>query len=243
MIKLNKGDAPPQLTDDFISEQTERYKNTKESVWNVEWLKEALLKLSNNKCAYCEGKLDLKSEYMEVEHFRDKKDFPDDVLLWNNLLPSCKHCNGHKSSHNVIDEPIINPFIEDPKNHIYLRSYMYRHKDILGQSTIDVLDLNDCPRLVVARCILGSEINKLLEERLSEIKTGLTVRGSITRFKNKFRNLIKKCLPDAEYAAVCSTELITNADYGQIITEMKSLDIWDDEFEEYDNLIKSISLL
>lgn len=243
MIKLNKGNAPRQLTDSFISEQTERYKTTKESVWNVEWLKEALLKLSNNKCAYCEGKLDLKSEYMEVEHFRDKKDFPDDVLLWDNLLPSCKHCNGHKSSHNVVDEPIINPFIEDPKNHIYLRSYMYRHKDILGQCTIDVLNLNDCPRLVVARCILGSEINKLLEERLSEIKTGLTVRGAKTRFKNKFRNLIEKCLPDAEYAAVCSTELITNTDYGQIITEMKSLDIWDDEFEEYDNLIRSIALI
>ena len=167
----------------------------------------------------------------------------DDVLLWDNLLPSCKHCNGHKSSHNVVDEPIINPFIENPKNHIYLRSYMYKHKDILGHSTIDVLDLNDCPRLVVARCIIGSEINKLLEERLSEIKTGLTVRGARTRFKNKFRNLIKKCLPDAEYAAVCSTELITNSDYGQIIAEMKSLDIWDDEFEEYDNLIRSIALL
>lgn len=78
-------EMPPQLTDSFISEQAERYKNTKESVCNVEWIKEALLKLSNNKCTYGEGKLNLKSEYMEVEHFRDKKDYPDYVLLWDNL--------------------------------------------------------------------------------------------------------------------------------------------------------------
>lgn len=40
MIKLEKGDAPAELTDDFVKEQTEIYKNTKKSVWNVDWLKQ-----------------------------------------------------------------------------------------------------------------------------------------------------------------------------------------------------------
>lgn len=243
MIKLEKGNAPAELTDDFVKEQTEIYKNTKKSVWNVDWLKEALLKLSNNKCAYCEGNLDLRSDYVEVEHFRDKKDFPDEVLIWENLLPSCKHCNGHKSTHNVVTEPIINPFNEDPKNHIYLRSYMYKSKDSLGKSTIEVLDLNDTSRLVIARCKIGTEINKLLCEYLEEINNGLTARGSKTRFKNKFRGLLKKCLPAAEYSAVCSTELVTSKEYAEIIEDMKAQELWDAEFEKYHNIVTSIALI
>lgn len=128
--------------------------------------------MSNQKCAYCEGRLDLKSDYMEVEHFRDKKDYPNDVLIWENLLPSCKHCNGNKSSHDVVSEPIINPFVDVPREHIFLKSYLYKPKDELGKSTIYVLDLNDCTRLVIARCTLGTEINKRLEDRLNEIKMG-----------------------------------------------------------------------
>ena len=132
MIKLTRNTAPDKLTEEFVKKGTEKYKNTKESVWNVDWLKEALLDMSNQKCAYCEGRLDLKSDYMEVEHFRDKKDYPNDVLIWENLLPSCKHCNGNKSSHDVVSEPIINPFVDVPREHIFLKSYLYKPKDELG---------------------------------------------------------------------------------------------------------------
>ncbi|MCI7782046.1 MAG: HNH endonuclease [Parabacteroides sp.] len=243
MIKLTRNTAPDKLSEEFVKEGTEKYKTTKESVWNVDWLKEALLNMSNQKCAYCEGRLDLKSDYMEVEHFRDKKDYPNDVLIWENLLPSCKHCNGHKNSHDVISEPIINPFVDFPKEHIFLKSYLYKPKDELGQSTIDVLDLNDSTRLVIARCTLGTEINKRLEERLHEIKTGLTQTGAKKRFKNKMRELMKKCLPDAEYSAVCSTELISSTEYAEIVNLMKDLSIWDEEFEDYNSIISSIALV
>ena len=64
MIKLTRNTAPDKLTEKFVKKGTEKYKNTKESVWNVDWLKEALLDMSNQKCAYCEGRLDLKSDYM-----------------------------------------------------------------------------------------------------------------------------------------------------------------------------------
>lgn len=241
MIKLTRNAAPDKLTDEFVKEGTEKYKRNKESVWNVDWLKEALLSLSNQKCAYCEGRLDLKSDYMEVEHFRDKKDYPEEVLIWENLLPSCKHCNGHKSSHDVVNEPIINPFIDVPNEHIYLKSYLYKHKDDLGRNTIDVLDLNDSTRLVIARCKLGTEINKLLEERLDEIQNGLTKTGAKKRFQNKMRELMKKCLPESEYSAVCSTELIHSVEYSNIVNIMKELDIWNEEFEQYNSTISSIA--
>lgn len=241
MIKLTRNAAPTQLSDKFVREGTEKYKTNKESVWNVNWLKKALLDLSNQKCAYCEGRLDLKSEYMEVEHFRDKKDYPDDVLNWENLLPSCKHCNGHKSSHDVVSEPIINPFENNPKEHIFLKSYLYKPKDDLGRNTIDVLDLNDSTRLVIARCTLGTEINKQLEDRLNEINSGLTQAGTKKRFQNKMRELMKKCLPESEYSAVCSTELIHSVEYSNIVNLMKELNIWDEEFEQYNSTISSIA--
>lgn len=242
MIKLTRGAAPEKLTEQFVAEGTAKFKQTKASVWNVEWLKEALLDLSHKKCAYCEGRLDLKSDYMEVEHFRDKSDYPDDVLKWENLLPSCKHCNGHKSTHDVVDEPIINPFEDDPKEHIYLKSYLYKSKDELGRNTIDVLDLNDCSRLVVARCELGTQLNKLLDKRLNEIKDGLSKKRAKKQFQNDMRELMKACLPKAEYAAVCATELIESVEYPQIVKLMKELGIWSDEFENYHTIISSIAL-
>ena len=242
MIKLTRGAAPEKLTDQFVAEGTAKFKQTKASVWNVEWLKEALLDLSHKKCAYCEMDLKGESKYMEVEHFRDKGKYPDDVLKWENLLPSCKHCNGHKSTHDVVDDPIINPFEDDPKEHIYLKSYLYKSKDDLGRSTIDVLDLNDSTRLVSVRCQLGTQLNKLLEERLNEIEDGLTKRDAKKKFQNKIRELLKMCLPEAAYAAVCATELMESVEYPQIVKLMKELGIWSDEFEDYHTRISSIAL-
>lgn len=244
MIKLTKCAAPAKLTKQFIKVKTAEYKSgIDKSPWNVDWLKEALLDLSHKKCAYCEGRLDIKSDYMEVEHFRDKSDYPDDVLKWENLLPSCKHCNGHKSTHNVVAEPIINPFVDEPKEHIYLKSYLYKYRDDLGKTTIDVLDLNDCTRLVVARFELGTQLNKLLIERLDEIENGLTQKGAKKRFQNKVRELMKMCLPEAEYAAICSTELMESTEYHKIVERMKVLDIWSNEFEDYQTMIASIALI
>lgn len=243
MIKLTKGAPPEKLTEKFVQEGTANFKKTKTSVWNVQWLKDALLNLSHKKCAYCEMNLERESKYMEVEHFRDKSRYPDDVLKWENLLPSCKHCNGHKSAHDVVAEPIINPFVDVPKEHIYLKSYLYKPKDELGRSTIDVLDLNDCTRLVMARCELGTQLNKLLEERLDEIKNGLTKKGAKNRFQNKMRGLMRMCLIEAEYAAVCATELMESDEYQCIVERMKKLGIWSDEFKGYHTIISSIALV
>lgn len=48
-------------------------KRAKKSVWNNEHIKSALLLSSHGKCAYCECSLTSESNYMEVEHFEDKK--------------------------------------------------------------------------------------------------------------------------------------------------------------------------
>lgn len=242
MIKLERSEAPEKLTADFIREGVRQFKETKKSVWNVSWLKEALLNQSHRKCAYCEGKLGEKSEYMEVEHFKDKSDYPDDVLTWDNLLPSCKHCNGHKSNHDVVKEPIVNPFVDEPKAHLGLHHYLYKGKDEKGKATISVLDLNDSEQLVVVRFKVGAAINQELEERLEEIESGFSNQRARSRFRNKMLKLMKACLPEAEYSAVCATELVTSSEYKDIVERMKAEEIWNEEFESMNQKIASIAM-
>ena len=109
MIKLERSFPPIFLTSIEVKRLTEEYKTTKNSVWNIVELKKALLETSYGKCAYCECDLTVESKYMEVEHFRDKDSYPDDVVEWLNLLPSCKRCNGAKGTHDTVIEPIVNP--------------------------------------------------------------------------------------------------------------------------------------
>ena len=101
MIKLVRENRPDFLTDEKILELTTNFKSTKSSVWNNKHIKKPLLQSSHGKCAYCECPLTSDSNYMEVEHFEDKHHNEDKVVVWENLLPSCKKCNGSKGIHNV----------------------------------------------------------------------------------------------------------------------------------------------
>lgn len=245
MIRLGRKDAPIELTPQFVQEQTELFRKTKESVWNIEWLKKSLMGLSNGKCAYCECRLDSESNYMEVEHFKDKADYPNSVLEWDNLLPSCKHCNGHKSNHDVVNEPIVNPFVDYPSKHLFFQYYRYKAKDDKGQSTIDVLDLNDPERkLVEVRFNLGNQIQDSLNGFL-EILEGYLKQPSI-KMKNKLVGRLvatmQLCLPESEYSAACATVLHSCDEYQQLKEGMKANGIWTDVLEEYDVKSRAICL-
>ena len=54
---------------------------------------------------------------------------------------------------------------------------------------------------------------------------------------------MKKCLPESEYSAVCSTELIHSVEYSNIRDIMKKMGIWNEEFEQYNSTISSIALI
>lgn len=245
MIRLVRKDAPSELTSQFVQKKTDLFKKSKENVWNIEWLKKSLMELSNGKCAYCECDLKVESNYMEVEHFKDKSDYPDCVLEWENLLPSCKHCNGHKSSHDVIKEPIVNPFIDEPKNHLYFQYYRYKAKDNKGQCTIDVLDLNDAERqLVDVRFNLGNQIQdslnnflELLDDYLKKPSVGIK-----NKLRGRLASTMQLCLPNSEYSAACATILHSCAEYQHLREIMKSNDLWTDTLEEYDKASRAICL-
>ena len=91
MIKLQREPKPEFLTKEKVSDLTAHFKaNPKVTVWKHEEIGKILLKSSTNKCAYCECVLQIEDSYMQVEHFKDKDTYPDDVINWDNLLPSCE---------------------------------------------------------------------------------------------------------------------------------------------------------
>lgn len=211
MIRLTRTDPPKKLTAEFVREKTEHFKATGNTVWDYDWLKNGLTAMSHEKCAYCECQLGEADSYMEVEHFKDKNDYPDDVLRWENLLPSCKRCNTNKSDHDVVAVPIINPFETDPVEHIYISNYFFRTYDRLGWDTIKVLDLNEHPRLVMARFKTGGKVMSTLSERRQEIPD-LDTDMKWKLFRTRFSKLMDQCLPQSTYSALCATLFLENPD-------------------------------
>ena len=109
MIPLQRAPKPDYLTDEKVQELTNQYQlNIKNTVWKSLEIKEPLLESSNKKCAYCECILQEKDSYSQIEHFHPKLLYPQEVVLWDNLLPACGRCNAHKGDHNTVKIPIIN---------------------------------------------------------------------------------------------------------------------------------------
>lgn len=245
MIKLNRLYTPIKLTPAFVQEKTDRYIATKKSVWNIDWLKDSLMNLSNGKCAYCECSLKKESNYMEVEHFEDKHQYPDKVMNWDNLLPSCKHCNGHKLTHDVRKDPIVNPFVDNPYDHLYFQYYRYKAKDKKGENTISVLDLNDGERrLVDTRFEIGNALQQSLEElliKLNDYQTSPTVPKK-NKLVGAVINTIRQCLPESEYAALCATVLHSCNEYKELKESLKECGLWSQVLDEYDQASRSICL-
>jgi uncharacterized protein (TIGR02646 family) len=132
MIKLELHPKPAQLTDQLVNDKTMAYMADKtKRVWNLPWLKDAIAAMSYNKCCYSEVRINQESIYMEIDHFLPKSAYPNKVLEWGNLLPSCKACNMAKREHDPVREPIVNPFDEHPKEYFYFQGWAYKSKTVL----------------------------------------------------------------------------------------------------------------
>lgn len=243
MIKINKSPRPVELTDSLVKQLTLEYKTTGNSVWKKSFIEKALLESSHSKCAYCECKLNVESKYMEVEHYHDKSTHPDQVVVWDNLLPSCKRCNGHKHRHNTITNPIVNPTTMDPRKHLTLKCYRLRGKDDVGKETIEVLMLNDTRKVVQRRF----EISQLVHEKIEDLCERCNIFASgkkTTRLRNRIvqttKNILVEASPQAEYAASVATDIMCDSNFTEIVDILKSEGLWD---QELDNLFRDASTL
>jgi len=97
------------------------------SIYNSAKVKESLLKLYNNKCAYCESKINPATSSVRIDHYRPKdkvKDIDKKEIIghngyywlgyeWTNLLPTCEICNSKKS--NIFPIKIENQRRKEPE--------------------------------------------------------------------------------------------------------------------------------
>jgi uncharacterized protein (TIGR02646 family) len=245
MIKLQAIAQPVELTDDVITQLTKEYKATEKSVWKQSYITEALLKMSFGKCCFCETSINEESKYMEVEHFHPKSLYPDEVLLWNNLLPICKRCNVKKLNHDTKKEPIIHPVRDNPKEHLKLKDYRFYKKTELGKCTIAVTDLNDRQRLVNVRFKIGNRIGEELDRLIDSTQD--YVNEPSPRRRNKIvatlKNLMLEGTKEYPYSATAATVILTDINYEDIKQLFIVNNLWDYDFLQLEQQVSYCALI
>jgi len=243
MIKLDLPDKPIQLTVDLQTRLTLEYKDTGKTVWKIEWLKKAVSDMSFGKCCFSEIRLGEESKYMEIEHFHSKNRYPDEVMEWGNLMPSCKKCNGTKLEHDTLNEPIVNPFTDNPKDYLFFKNYRYypKNKNEIGHRTIDVLGLNDHNHFVTPRFKIGNEIIERLQDFKDNVLNLEDKRNA--RYILRLKNLLEQGNRKEEYAALVSTTILSDENFKDIKELLKLKGFWDDEFESLKSELEFCALL
>lgn len=240
MIKIHRISAPHELTPEVKEQLTNDFKaDSKKAVWNKSYIREGLLKMSHNKCCYCECLIGDGEGEVHIDHFMPKSIYPDLVVDWGNLLPSCSHCNKNKSTHDPSKERIIDPTQDDPKSYFYLKLYRYYSKDSnmnsIGKTTIDVLALNDSDTKVLKRYQLGNALSERIQDVLNLMQECNDMIITNTRKRNKIINsckdILKFGLPTAQFSAFMATIICHDADFHELKKCLKKYGLWDEELQ------------
>ncbi|CAA0185192.1 HNH endonuclease [Acinetobacter baumannii] len=225
MIKLQRKDKPSYLTEDKVKELTEKFKSTGKSVWNCDQIKNPLSESSNHKCAYCESDLTEPTTYMEVEHFIPKSKNADLVVNWDNLLPSCKRCNGTKNDEDVVLKPIINPFDQEPKEEFYFDLFYIFGKTTVGINSVETLNLND-ESLFLKRCKVAGAAKTSLKHMSNEF----SLAHKLNHFnRNRLRAVLLAAQPERPYSAFVATIIHTTIEYDQLRQRFIDEGLWTKE--------------
>lgn len=134
-------DRGAELTEEFLQN------NGRTSPWRNVEIKDALIKETSSKCAYCESEM-LAVSFGEIEHIRPKSKYPHLVLDWGNLTLVCSKCNNEKRDKYFEELSFVNPYEDDVAEHIFAGgAYLYSSTE-RGEITIREIKLNDGARLI-----------------------------------------------------------------------------------------------
>lgn len=231
MIKINKVPCPSELTPQIKVALTQDYIDKGNSVWRKKYIKEALLLSSHNKCAFCECLLNKESNYLEVEHFHHKDMYPNEVVDWDNLLPSCKRCNTTKGQYDTYINPFVNPSTMSPKDHIVLDTFLLRPVTLAGDNTIEELNLNDLDKLFSARYALSQVTIKGLENIYQHILSYLENKTNrkLTKIVSSTKAILNEGVETSAYSAIISTFIINSTTFMVIKAFLIKEGKWDSE--------------
>lgn len=174
MIKLTRGDEPAILK---VNKQTwaQELKDEMDSglsinqassskKYNHPDVKESLMRASFGKCMYCESKV-RHVDHGEIEHIRPKSVFPQSVFEWENLGFVCSVCNNKKRDQFDTETPIVDPFVDDPSEHLvpFGPTFFPKPGSNRGQITLITVDLNRIDLVERRREKIG-QLHTLLEK-------------------------------------------------------------------------------
>ncbi|MER7421017.1 HNH endonuclease signature motif containing protein [Micromonospora peucetia] len=151
MIKLRKGPQPAVLSRNGEPWKAEyqqalaagKRRSDIPARYRHPEIKEAVRAESFDKCLYCETKIS-HAQFGDVEHIVPISAKPEDVVTWENLGYVCQVCNNKKRDYWDESCPLLNPYHEDPNDHILFLGpwVMHRPGDERGRVTARRLHLN-----------------------------------------------------------------------------------------------------
>ena len=164
--------------------------------------KNALAKAASGKCMYCESKIGHVS-YPQIEHIKPKKKFPELEFVWENLGFCCQICNTNKGQKYDEARPFINPYNENPEDHIgFLGYYIYpKHGSLRGEYTIKEIGLE------------RNELNDRRKEKIDGVEK--MIKAAFSTKSDSLRNqaideIKKEAGKDMEYSAAIESVLIAH---------------------------------
>ena len=242
MIKLERPPKPDELAENEEKLLHRYLKNKNNVVWREDYIVTELFSMTHEKCAYCE-----KKDYpLEVEHYYCKHKHPKRVVDWENLLPVCHRCNTQKSDHDCDAEPIINPAVDYPKDHVKYKNgrFFVRNGSRKGNCTITYLKLDNTNTTGIPRDTIFNDVDSRIEEciyRLDHLVDDPPVEFEITC--NCVKKLFELTQKENGFSAIYATEILEHPRYKELKVKMKDKGIWKKSaIHKLEAYAKSISL-
>lgn len=246
MIKLTRPAKDPLLStnEHLLTAEFECDTTRSKPVWDKDYIKTPLFRMTHEKCAYCETP----SDCLEVDHFLCKSKHPHLVVDWDNLFPACEYCN--KKAKKDIDckkEPIIDPCNDNPAYHLVFRNMLYMPKifgNVIARNTIKLLKLNNRPALSKTYGSIVDAVNEKLEMYTNEINN-IDDKSRIDKmdFADRFIKFMKLAQPEHAYSAIYATSMVTNPDYEGLKSLLRKKKIWNSKkMQPLDDTINAIAL-
>ncbi|HAT1956920.1 TPA: HNH endonuclease [Legionella pneumophila] len=190
MIKIHRPPCPNP-----VALKKENYKHTAN--------KKALADACFDKCMYCESKI-TQTYYGDIEHIKPKSKFSELEFEWDNLGFICARCNGLKQDKFHQDTPFIDPYKENPEDHVIAIGAFIHHKhgSERGEITISEIALNR-DNLIERRQERIDAINKAID-------ACFRTKNQVLK-ANALAELKKESEADKEYSLCIKQLLITQA--------------------------------
>lgn len=234
MIKLDRPANIPQILQDNAQEWTDnllslvqeygsytKIPQAKKAAalthYRHQEIKDILFETTYRKCAFCEG-FPEDNGNIEIEHFHPKSLYPDEAFSWENFLPCCRKCNSAKDAHDTKVKSIINPYINNPENHLEVSFMRLTGKDRIGLETIKVCGLKGTrlyrpySELLVQFHQYEDDLSTALEEYKLK-KTPTTQKNQLVKIKESIERLEGLMDKKSKYSFFCSSFILSSQYY------------------------------